>query len=278
MTVEEWLGKDNTLGIDIWTKKYQYNGESFDDWLNRVSGGNEHIKNLIIQKKFLFGGRTLSNRGLNRGSNSNCYSRGFVEDSLDDIMLTNTQIAKTFKAQGGQGISLSHIRPKGVTIGNNFESDGFIPFLEIFNTTTASISQGNSRRGALMASCDVWHKDIIDFITVKSDNNKINNCNLSVEIDDDFMKYVQDYYINGTETTVTVRRIYSGHEVVYQVTPIKVYKLICDYARKHAEPGILYVNRLRNYNMMEFIDEYKIETTNPCGIKFLLISKLVYRK
>lgn len=264
MTEQEWLD-NNTLSLDIWHKKYQANNETFEEWLKRVSGGNKEIIRLIREKKFLFGGRTLSNRGLNRGSNSNCYSRGFIEDSLDDILLTNTQIAKTFKAQGGQGISLSKIRPKGVAIGDNYVSDGVIPFLEMFNTTTSSISQGNSRRGALMASCDVWHKDIIDFITVKSDNNKINNCNLSVEIDDEFMKYVQDYYLYGTETTVTVKRNYSGHEVVYQVTPIKVYKLICDYARKHAEPGILYVDRLRNYNMMEFVDEYKIETTNPCG-------------
>lgn len=264
MTVEDWLG-NNSLSLDIWHKKYQVDNETFEEWLERVSGGNEEIIRLIKEKKFLFGGRTLSNRGLNRGSNSNCYSRGFVEDSLDDIMIANTQIAKTFKAQGGQGISLSHIRPKGTAIGKNFTSDGIIPFLEIFNTTTASISQGNSRRGALMASCDIWHKDIIDFITVKSDNNKINNCNLSVEIDDEFMKYIQDYYLYGTETTVTVKRNYSGHEIIYQVTPIKIYRLICDYARKHAEPGILYVDRLRNYNMMEFVDEYKIETTNPCG-------------
>lgn len=274
MTVEEWLGKDNELGKTILEKKYLDKGETLDQWFDRVSGGNEYIKNLIIQKKFLFGGRTLSNRGLNKGSNSNCYSRGFVEDSLDDILLTNTQIAKTFKAQGGQGVSLSKIRPKGVPIGKNFDSDGILPFLEMFNTTTACISQGNSRRGALLASCDVWHKDVLDFIKIKSDNNKINNCNLSVEIDDEFMKYVQDYYLYGTEKTVTVKRNYSGHEVVYQVTPIKVYKTICEYARRHAEPGILYVNRLRNYNMMEFVDDYVIETTNPCGIKLLIIRQL----
>ena len=62
MTVQEWLG-DNQLGIDIWTKKYRYNNESFDEWLDRVSGGDEDVRKLIKEKKFLFGGRTLSNRG-----------------------------------------------------------------------------------------------------------------------------------------------------------------------------------------------------------------------
>jgi len=265
MTVEEWLGKDNQLGLDIWHKKYQYNNETFDEWLDRVSNKNRNIKRLIVEKKFLFGGRTLSNRGLNIGTNSNCYSRGFVEDDMDDILLTNTQIAKTFKAQGGQGISLSKLRPKGSPIGKYFTSDGIIPFLEMFNTTTASISQGNHRRGALMCSLDVWHKDVLDFIAIKSNDSKINNCNLSVEIDDVFMKYIQDYYLYGKETVVTVKRNYSGHEIIYDVNPVQIYKAICKYAHDHAEPGILYVDRLRNYNMMEFIDDYVVETTNPCG-------------
>jgi ribonucleoside-diphosphate reductase alpha chain len=76
MTVQEWLGKDNQLGIDIWNKKYRYKNEDFEQWLNRVSGSNEDIKQLIREKKFLFGGRILSNRGLDKdgvkSSLSNC--------------------------------------------------------------------------------------------------------------------------------------------------------------------------------------------------------------
>ena len=66
MTVQEWLGKDNKLGQDIWERKYQFNGETFDQWLDRVSGWNEEIKQLIKGKKFLFGGRILANRGVNK--------------------------------------------------------------------------------------------------------------------------------------------------------------------------------------------------------------------
>ena len=57
MRVEDWLGEENTLGIDIWKHKYQQNGETFDEWLERVSGGAEDIKELIVKKKFIFGYR-----------------------------------------------------------------------------------------------------------------------------------------------------------------------------------------------------------------------------
>ena len=80
MTVEQWLGKDNQLGIDIWCKKYQQDNETFEEWLDRVSGGNQAIRKLIVEKKFLFGGRILSYRGMDkRGrkiSLSNCYEIG----------------------------------------------------------------------------------------------------------------------------------------------------------------------------------------------------------
>ena len=64
MNVKEWLGEDNQIGIDIWEQKYRYDNETFDEWLDRVSGQDENLKKLIIEKKFLFGGRILSNRGL----------------------------------------------------------------------------------------------------------------------------------------------------------------------------------------------------------------------
>lgn len=267
MNIQDWLGSDNKLGIDIFNKKYRYQDETFDEWLDRVSGGNEDVKNLILEKKFLFGGRTLSNRRTNKkGSYSNCYSRGFVEDNLDDLMQANTDIALTFKAQGGQGISLSKIRPRGCGINNGqFESDGIIPFMEIYNRTTESISQGGSRKGALIMSLDIWHKEAEDFITIKSTKGKIEKANLSLEIDDEFMSYISHYYETGEELTKEIHRVYNGNEVVYEVTPIHLYKLMMERAYDWAEPGCIFTNRFRNYNIMQFHDEYEIETCNPCG-------------
>ena len=266
MTVQEWLG-DNQLGIDIWEKKYRYNKESFDEWLDRVSGGDEDVRKLIKEKKFLFGGRTLSNRGTGKkGSFSNCYSDGYVEDDLTDIMKTNTDIALTFKAQGGQGISLSKLRPKGCGINHGqFASDGIVPFMEMFNRTTESISQGGSRKGALIMTLDIWHKEAEDFIKIKSEEGRIQKANLSLEIDDEFMECVKKYYDTGEVITKTITRSYEGNEVTYEVTPIKLYKLMMEKAYDWAEPGCLFINRFRNYNLMEYCDDYQIITCNPCG-------------
>lgn len=266
-TVEEWLGKDNNIGIDILNKKYRYKNESFTKFIKRVSGGDEEIAKLIEDQKLLFGGRTLANRGTKKkGSFSNCYSYGFVKDNLSDIMKANIAIAKTFKAQGGQGLSLSKIRPKGCGINNGqFASDGIVPFMEIYNRTTESISQGGSRKGALIMSLDIWHKEAEQFITIKSEKGRIQKANLSLEIDDEFMNCVKLYYDTGEIIKKQITRNYKGNEITYEVIPIELYKLMMKTAYDWAEPGCIFSDKFRNYNMMEFCDDYKIETCNPCG-------------
>ena len=259
MNINEWLN-NNQLSIDIFNKKYRHNNEDLEQWLNRVSGGNSEIKRLIKEKKFLFGGRTLANRGVpNSGSFSNCYSIGFVPDSLDGIMDVAHKIAMTFKAQGGQGLSLSKIRPKGSLIGGQYPSDGIVPFMNIFNTVTESVSQGGSRKGALLMSIDAWHPEAETFIRIKEDLNKINKANLSVEVDDEFMSCV----CNGSLPLILAPDPEENKKYVKQANHI--FNTICESAWKSAEPGILFVDRLRNYNLMEFVDDYQIETTNPCG-------------
>ena len=162
---------------------------------------------------------------------------------LDDIMNAAKNIAMTFKAQGGQGLSLSKIRPKGSIIGGKFKSDGIVPFMEIFNTVTESVSQGGSRKGALLMSLDVNHPEIETFMTIKSDLKKINKANLSVEIDDEFMHKVEK---GDAEAN-------------------RIFNILCEQACKYAEPGVIFTNRFRNYNLMEFVNSYQIETCNPCG-------------
>lgn len=239
----DWLN-ENQLSYDIWNNKYRFNNESFDEWLRRVSGNNVDIERLIREKKFLFGGRTLANRGTNKGSYSNCYSHGYIEDSLEGIMDAAKNIAMTFKAQGGQGLSLSKIRPKGSLIAGKFKSDGIVPFMEIFNTVTESVSQGGSRKGALMMSLDINHPEIETFMTIKSDLKRINKANLSVEIDDNFMQKVERGDVEAN----------------------RIFNILCEQACKYAEPGVIFTNKFRNYNLMEFVDEYQIETSNPCGL------------
>ena len=122
MTVQEWLGTDNQLGIDIWTKKYRYENETFEEWLNRVSGGNEAIKQLIREKKFLFGGRILSNRGLNKygikTTLSNCYVIEPPEDNIESIFDCAKKLARTYSYGGGCGVDISKLAPTGAKIRN----------------------------------------------------------------------------------------------------------------------------------------------------------------
>lgn len=259
----KWVG-ESQIGYDIWNNKYRYNNESFDEWLDRVSGGNLVLRKLIEDKKFLFGGRALTNRGTDRrGSMFNCYSSGFAPDDIEGLMQLNTNLALTYKAQGGQGLSLTHVRPKGTPIGNDFASDGIVPFMEIFNATTASISQGGARKGALMMSLDIRHKEAETFITIKTNEDKITKANLSLEIDDEFMEAVDKFYKTGEKMTLHEKREYNGHVVEYDIVPIDLYKLMMKTVHEWGEPGCIFTNKFRNYNLMQYDDEYQIETCNP---------------
>ena len=184
MDVKEWLGEDNQLGIDIWTKKYQMDNETFDEWLDRVSGGNEKIRQLIIEKKFLFGGRILSNRGMQKRGRkvtySNCYVIQPPEDNIESIFECAGKLARTFSYGGGCGIDMSKLAPRGAIINNAAkETTGAVSFMELYNLTTSLIGQ-NGRRGALMLSLDCKHPDLEEFISVKNDLNKITKANISV--------------------------------------------------------------------------------------------------
>lgn len=260
-----WLD-NNEFQYQIWERKYRRNNESFDEWLDRISGKDEELKQLIFEKKFLLGGRSLANRGIdNTGSLFNCYSRGYVEDDYNDIMDVCKDIGVTFKAQGGQGISLSKLRPKGTPIKDEYVSDGIIPFMKIFNEVTAGTSQGGARKGALMISLDARHKEVSDFIRIKSKEGEIEKANLSLEVDDEFMEAVQKYYDTGEIVILHEKRNYSGHEIEYDIVPIEIFKLLVDNCYDWADPACLFVNRFRNYNLMELVPSYEIETSNPCG-------------
>ncbi len=257
MTVEKWL-ENNELGIDIWEKKYRYKNESFIQWLDRVSGQNEDMKKMLIEKKFLFGGRTLASRRTdNAQSLSNCYSSGYAPDSVEGMLELNKNLALTFKSGGGQGVSLTKVRPKGSDVkGGIFKSDGIVPFMEIFNQTTSSISQGGNRKGAILMSLSVWHPEIETFISIKDGTSKITKANLSVEIDDEFMKLVEDNVVSFT---------YKAFDKEWTINPTAIYNNIMQRAWSSAEPGVIFTDMFRKYNLMEYHSEYEIIICNPCG-------------
>ena len=155
MKVEEWLGEDNEVGISIYERKYRNGNESFDEWLDRVSGKNEKVKKLIIEKKFLPGGRILASRGIGgkegkKITYSNCYVVSPPEDNLESIFDCAKKLARTYSYGGGCGIDLSKLAPKGAKVRNAAkESSGAVSFMDLYSMVTGLISQ-NGRRGALM--------------------------------------------------------------------------------------------------------------------------------
>ena len=264
--LKEWLGEDNVIGRDIWERKYRHGDETLDEWFERVSGGDVKLKDLISQRKFLFGGRTLANRGIEGSGNYfNCFSLGFIDDDYVAIMDALKEVGITFKTQGGQGVSMSKLRPKGAPIGEHYESDGIMPFIEMLNCVTQGTSQGGSRKGALMISLDATHKEVMDFINIKTDVDAITKANLSLEINDDFMEAVEKYYENGERVVLHIKKTYSGHTIEYDITPIDVYKRMMEVVWDYGEPGCIFTERFRNYNFLEYDDRYKVETSNPCG-------------
>ena len=262
LEIKEWLGEDNQLGIDIWTKKYRYESETFEEWLDRISGGNQSIRELIKQKKFLFGGRILANRNIpGNKTYSNCYVIAQPEDNLESIFDAAKKLARTFSYGGGCGIDIGKLCPKDAKVNNTAKkSSGAVSFMDLYNLTTGLIGQ-NGRRGALMLSMPVNHPDIEDFINIKSDLTKITNANISVRVDDKFMNAVK----NDEEYELTFTRPESGEVISKIVNAKELFHKICEMNWNYAEPGVLFWDRISNHNLLVNDDRFEYAGTNPCA-------------
>lgn len=263
MTVEQWLGKDNLLGIDIWMRKYRKNEESFDEWLDRVSGNNEAIKALIIEKKFIPGGRILSNRGITdtRVTYSNCYVITPPEDNIESIFESRKKLARTYSYGGGCGIDLSKLAPAGAKVHNQAEqTTGAVSFMQGYSQTTEEIGQAG-RRGALMISLDCHHPDLLDFIDIKTSPDAVTKANISVRVTDDFMETV----INDKDWTMSFTRPETNETITKTARAREVFEKLCRNNWDWGEPGILFWDTISNYNLLEYDDSFEYAGTNPCA-------------
>lgn len=265
MWVEDWLGKDNKLGCDIWRKKYQHDGETFLQWLDRVSNGNEELKKDILDKKFLFGGRILSNRGLQKQGRkvtySNCYVIEPPKDNLESIFDAAKKLARTFSYGGGCGIDISQLAPRGAVINNAAkETTGAVSFMDLYNLTTSLIGQ-NGRRGALMISLGCNHPDLEEFIDIKTDLNKITKANISIRVTDEFMRAV----VLGEYYDLTFVREETGEEIVKTVFAPTIFKKLCANNWNYGEPGMLYWDNIEKWNLLADDSEFKFAGVNPCA-------------
>lgn len=265
MTVQEWLGTDNQLGIDIWTKKYQYENETFEEWLDRVSGGNVQVKQLIRERKFLFGGRILSNRGLHKygikTTLSNCYVVEPPEDNIESIFDCAKKLARTYSYGGGCGVDISKLAPRGAKIRNTAkETTGAVSFMDLYGMITGLIGQ-NGRRGALMISISCEHPDVERFIELKSDLNKVTKANISVRITDKFMRAVRE----DGDFVLTFTREETGEVITKTVKARELFHKMCEMNWDYAEPGMLFWDRIESWNLLSEDDSFHYAGTNPCA-------------
>ncbi|MBR4181565.1 MAG: adenosylcobalamin-dependent ribonucleoside-diphosphate reductase, partial [Candidatus Methanomethylophilaceae archaeon] len=265
MEIKEWLGEDNQLGVDIWEKKYCHRGESFDQWLDRISAGDAKIRKLMEEKKFLFGGRILANRGLqNSGLKitlSNCYVLSSPEDSIESIFETAGKLARTFSYGGGAGIDISKLAPRGARINNTAsQTSGAVSFTDLYSMVTGLIGQ-HGRRGALMLTISCEHPDMEEFMAVKTNLERVTKANMSIRMTDEFMEAVRD------RKTFTQRfyRPESEEHIVKEINAAEFFAKMCVANWDYGEPGCLFWNRISSWNLLSEFPDYHYESTNPCA-------------
>ena len=264
MEVEQWLG-NNQIGIDIWHKKYQFNNETLDEFFDRVSGGVEELKETIINKEFLPGGRILAGRGVikdgRKVSTSNCYVITDPEDNIESIFECAKKMARTYSYGGGCGTDLSKLSPRGATVRNAAKTtSGPLPFMDLFSATTDVIGQAG-RRGALMLTLSCEHPDIEEFIDVKKDLNKVTKANISVRFTKRFMEAAREDKV----LEVSFNREETGETITKGLRPLELLEKMAQNNWEMGEPGALFWDEVQNWNLNSNNPEYKITSTNPCG-------------
>lgn len=288
--LEEWLNH-NDLGLSIVRKKYlatigsDEDGnpvqETFSQWMDRISNGNADIRKLLVEKKFLFGGRILSNRKIIdngiKSTLSNCYVLS-VDDNIESIYKCCSDMARTYSYGGGVGIDISKLRPRGAVVHNSAKTtSGAVSFMKTFDVVTGTIGQ-SGRRGALMISLDIRHPDIEEFIDIKANTTEITNANISVRVNDEFMSAVEndkDYVLRypcETALSETITESLPYGEVKYEdgiyLKKVKAKELFMKIAKNnwdYGEPGVLYWDRICNYNLMSENPNFKYAGVNPCA-------------
>ncbi len=194
---------------------------------------------------------------------SNCFVIGNTADSYGGIMKTDQEQVQLMKRRGGVGHDLSHIRPAGSPVLNSaLTSTGVVPFMERYSNSTREVAQ-DGRRGALMLSISIKHPDAEKFIDAKLEQGKVTGANVSVRIDDEFMRaviegkpYVQQYPVDSSNPIFKK-----------EIDARALWSKIIHNAWKSAEPGVLFWDTIIRESVPDCYAEFGFKTisTNPCG-------------
>ncbi len=302
---------------DIWDQKYRLKdhlGENID---KTVSGTWERVADALAElepkqkahwrKQFLWAlengaipaGRITANAGANEykpaTSTINCTVSGTIVDSMQDILHKNVEAGLTLKAGCGIGYEFSTLRPKGAYVaGAGATTSGPLSFMDIFDKMCFTISSAGGRRGAQMATFDVHHPDVSEFIRAKREAGRLRQFNLSLLITEDFIQAVKsdatwklsfplstrdqerDPVSLDDREKVVWRRLdhlegdYVRNEQgevackVYKKIPARqLWNQIMTSTYDFAEPGFILIDQVNDWNNNWFCEE--IRATNPCG-------------
>lgn len=199
------------------------------------------------------------------GSLSNCFVIGLdgAPDSYGGVIRIDEEQVQLMKRRGGVGHDLSHIRPKGTPVKNSaLTSTGLVPFMERYSNSTREVAQ-DGRRGALMLTVSIKHPDAEAFIDAKMTEGKVTGANVSVRIDDEFMKcategipYQQQYPVDSASPMIKK-----------EVDAAAIWNKIIHNAWKSAEPGVLFWDTITRESVPDCYADLGFRTisTNPCG-------------
>jgi len=322
-SIQEYF-KDDDLALHAWESKYRLGQETLEEFFERIASEFARLDNfykdpqdlneeewnslsdygkerfiaedrtesfLKLFKNFshiIPGGSVLSGIGSGKPvSLSNCFVIE-TEDSIGSIFDAGKDMSQIYKRRGGVGLDLSIIRPAGASVNNAAKTtSGVVPFMEFYSQVTNTIGQ-DGRRGALMLSIDISHPDSPAFIMAKQDLTKVTGANVSVRLNEEFMKCVefdQDYILrwpidlikpkwmikeevdswNYNELITLENSVQSIKGYAKKVKAKELWNSIIHCAWNSAEPGILFWDNIINNDPASVYSKFTAKSTNPCG-------------
>ena len=304
--------------LDIWDQKYRLKDkdgnhvdQTIEQSFERVATALSSVeldedKQKHWQEQFVWAlcqgaipaGRIISNAGAQAHkpatSTINCTVSGSVNDSMQDILEKNLEAGLTLKAGCGIGYEFSTLRPKGAYVsGAGAQTSGPMSFMDIFDKMCFTVSSAGGRRGAQMATFDIGHPDVMEFIRAKREDGRLRQFNLSLLITDEFMhavatkaswplafplrkKELDDAKVDLNNTEQVIWRDHPAKDgyvvneqglvacLISKVIPAeKLWNVIMSSTYDFAEPGFILIDKVNEYNNNWFCEE--IRATNPCG-------------